>query len=191
MTTFFEWISSILNIAVIISIFSLAYQIYQDRTSKKKESKERLIRVCNSLKVQVDQLDDWYKSPEYHALKIRDYIPEYSQRIEYSENIINKAPYDGIVNSGLITYLKDEIQREFSTYYFYVDLHNKRMFNLAQVYNIKASSTEFNDEDIVKLRSSPAWKLNISEFTNYEEKMKKMIPDLKIILDDEIKNIKK
>lgn len=139
----------------------------------------------------MDKLVEWYKSDEYQAMIIRGYIPEFIQKIEYSENIINKAPYDGIVNSGLITYLKEKVQSKLNTYYFYVDVHNKRMFNLAQIYNVKASSPGFKFEDIKPLTESYAWKLNIFELTKYEEEMKKMLPELKTLLDDEIENIKK
>ena len=186
MTTYLEWISSILNAGVIVTVAIYIIQTIKERNDKKKETKDRLIRVCNALKVEVDKLNDWYDSKEYEELKIRGYIPEFTQKIEYSENIINKAPYDGIVNSGLITYLEKETQSKLNTYYFYVDLHNKRMFNLAQIYNDRGSSPEFSDKDVPSLLKSLAWKSNISELTKYEVEMKKMVPELKKLLDDEI-----
>jgi hypothetical protein len=182
---------------VIVSILIFAYQVYRDRTSKKKESKERLCRVCKTLKVQVDELDEWYKSNQYQALKTRHYTTEYSQNYgyvqknEYFQNIINTAIYDGIVNSGLITYLKEETQTKLNKYYAYAALHNKRMFHMAQIYNDKASSSEFKFEDIGKLTSSFAWGLNEAELTRYESEMQKLLPELKELLDKEIENAEK
>ena len=179
-----------------ISISVFAYQIFNERRRKEKESKERLCRVCNALRIEIDNLDNWYNSEEYDALKTR----RPSQRIittapnlpiQYSQNIINTAPYDGIVNSGLITYLKEETQKKLNEYYFLVTMHNKRMYDLAQIFNNKASSLEIETvEDEEKITLSLAWHLNEGELTKYEEKMKELTPELKKLLDDEIKSIK-
>lgn len=103
------------------------------------------------------------------------------------ENIINTAPYEGIVNSGLITYLEEKTQKKLNEYYFYATLHNKRVFDLAQIFNDKASSPEIiNLEEEQKIKSSTAWQLNVAELVNYEMKMEKLI-ELKVLLK-EIRN---
>lgn len=127
-------------------------------------------------------MEKWYKSNEYEVLKTRHYTKGYHQ------NIINTAIYDGIVNSGLITYLNEQTQSKLNTYYFYAALHNKRMFDMAKIYNNRASALDFKFEDIQKLTSSLAWDLNETELTKYENEMKKLIPELQGLLDDEIEN---
>jgi hypothetical protein len=59
---------------------------------------------------------------------------------------------------------------------------------LAGIYNDKASLTEFRIEDIERLTETLAWQLNERELTKYEEDMKELIPKVKRLLDDEIKN---
>lgn len=196
MTTIYD-VLAYLNIGVIIGISSLAYQVYKDRTSNKKESKERLYRVCKSLKIDVDNLFKWYEGNQYQKFKSRHYITEYSekdkayvQKNEYFQNIINTVPYNGIVNSGLITHLNEETQNKLNEYYAYAVLHNKRMFDLAQIYNDKASSSEFKFEDIEPLTDSLAWGINESELIRYESEMQKLRPELKKLLDEEIENTK-
>ena len=118
----------------------------------------------------------WYDSEEYEALKTR----RTSQRTintapnlanQYSQNIINTASYDGIVDSGLIIYLKEETQEKLNEYYFLITMHNKRMFDLAQIFNNKASSLETEKvEEEEKITSSLAWHLNEGELTKYEKK---------------------
>lgn len=127
-------------------------------------------------------MEDRYKSIEYEALKTRHYTKAYHQ------NIINTAIYDGIVNSGLITYLKEQTQSKLNTYYFHAALHNKRMFDMGKIYNNRASAPDFKFEDIQKLTSSLAWELNEIELTTYENEMKKLIPELQGLIDDEIEN---
>jgi hypothetical protein len=127
-------------------------------------------------------LEKWYNSNEYEALKTRHYTKAYHQ------NIINTAIYDGILNSGLITYLNEQTQSKLNTYYFYAALHNKRMFDMAKIYNNRASAPDFKFEDIQKLTSSLAWDLNEIELTKYGNEMKKLIPELRGLLDEEIEN---
>jgi DUF1680 family protein len=93
-----------------------------------------------------------------------------------------------LYDAGLITYLKEETQNKLNTYYFYATLHNKRTYDLAGIYNDKASLTEFRIEDIERLTETLAWQLNERELTKYEEDMKELIPKVKRLLDDEIKN---
>jgi hypothetical protein len=132
-------------------------------------------------------LDEWYKSPGYEELK-KSY---YEQRLTNAapfENIINITIYQGIVNSGLITYLREKTQKKLNGYYFYATLHNKRVYDLAQIFNNKASSPEIKDaEDEKKIKSSVAWQLNVAELINYEMEMQKLMPEVKELLDDEIK----
>ena len=175
-------------VGIIIAIATFLFDRIYEHKKNNDEINERLSRVCKALKVEVNKLDKWHNSDEYQAYMIKGYIPEFLQKIEYTEILIDKSPYDGILNSGLITYLGEETQDKLNTYYFYVDAHNKRMFSLVEIYNDKASSPEFKFEDIGKLRSSLAWKLNISELTKYEKKMHDMVDELKRLLDDEIKN---
>ena len=59
---------------------------------------------------------------------------------------------------------------------------------MAKIYNHRASAPDFKFEDIQKLTSSLAWDLNESELTKYENEMKKLIPELQGLLDDDIKN---
>jgi hypothetical protein len=71
-------------------------------------------------------------------------------------------------------------------YYAYATLHNKRMFDLSQIYNEKASSPEFKFEDIETLWRTLAWAINESELIRYESEMQKIRPKLKELLDKEI-----
>jgi hypothetical protein len=87
----------------------------------------------------------------------------------------------------LITYLEEKTQKKLNEYYFYATLHNKRVFDLAQIFNDKASSPEIiNLEEEQKIKSSTAWQLNVAELVNYEMKMEKLI-ELKVLLK-EIRN---
>lgn len=157
-----------------------------ERSSKKKESKDRLARVCNTLLIEANDLDEWYKSEGYKELK-KSYYEHRMTTTAPFENIINTAPYEGIVNSGLITYLEEKTQKKLNEYYFYATLHNKRVFDLAQIFNDKASSPEIiNLEEEQKIKSSTAWQLNVAELVNYEMKMEKLI-ELKVLLK-EIRN---
>lgn len=186
MVTLYEVLDLVSKFGIATAIVIYCIQVYRERRNKKKESNERLCRVCNTLLIEVNALDEWYKSAEYEALKKRHYAAE------YSENIINTAPYDGVVNSGLITYLKDKTQEKLNDYYFLATVHNKRMYFMAQIYNNKASSTEFKLEiDLRKITESEAWKLNETELTTYEKKMKDLIPEVRQLLDAEIKEIKR
>lgn len=158
-----------------------------ERSSKKKESKDRLARVCNTLLIEANDLDEWYKSEGYKELK-KSYYEHRMTTTAPFENIINTAPYEGIVNSGLITYLEEKTQKKLNEYYFYATLHNKRVFDLAQIFNDKASSPEIiNLEEEQKIKSSTAWQLNVAELVNYEMKMEKLIEELKVLLK-EIRN---
>ena len=103
------------------------------------------------------------------------------------ENIINTAPYYGIINSGLITFLEENTQKKLNEYYFYATLHNKRVSYLAEIFNDKASSEIINLEDEKRIKSSTAWQLNVTELINYEMKMEKLIEELKDLLK-QIKN---
>lgn len=166
----FQSLSSILSAGVIVSIAIFIVSQVVLFLSKKKESKERISRVCKSLKIDIDNLSTWYESNQYQAFKSRHFITEYNkktekyeQKNEYFQNIINTVPYNGIVNSGLITYLDEKTQDKLNKYYTYAALHNKRMFDLAQIYNDKASSAEFKMEDIEPLWRTLAWAINESE----------------------------
>jgi hypothetical protein len=55
------------GIVVAISLFII--QRLMERSSKKKESKDRLARVCNTLLIEANDLDEWYKSEGYKELK--------------------------------------------------------------------------------------------------------------------------
>jgi hypothetical protein len=173
------------GIVVAISLFII--QRLMERSSKKKESKDRLARVCNTLLIEANDLDEWYKSEGYKELK-KSYYEHRMTTTAPFENIINTAPYEGIVNSGLITYLEEKTQKKLNEYYFYATLHNKRVFDLAQIFNDKASSPEIiNLEEEQKIKSSTAWQLNVAELVNYEMKMEKLIEELKVLLK-EIRN---
>lgn len=185
MTTPYEVLDLISKFSIATGIGTYCFQLFRERRNKKKESNERLRRVCKALLVEVNALDEWYKSPQYEALKKRHYSAA------YSDNIVNTAPYDGIVNSGLITYLEDRTQEKLNDYFFFAAVHNKRMYFMAQIYNNKASSTEFNLEtDLNEITESEAWKLNEVELTTYEKKMKDLIPQIRQSLDTEIREIK-
>jgi hypothetical protein len=194
--TLYEVIDFILRLGIVVSISIFAAQIIRESMSKKKESNERLRRVCNTLCIEVNNLDNWYKSEEYEALKTRHYSQNIIntapyEGIQYSQNIINITPYEGIVNSGLITHLEEETQKKLNEYYFIATLHNKRMYDLAQIFNNKASSSGFITlEDEQKITSSLAWHLNEIELTKYEKRMQELMPELKLLLHDEIKNAK-
>jgi hypothetical protein len=173
------------GIVVAISLFII--QRLMERSSKKKESKDRLARVCNTLLIEANDLDEWYKSEGYKELK-KSYYEHRMTTTAPFENIINTAPYEGIVNSGLITYLEEKTQKKLNEYYFYATLHNKRVFDLAQIFNDKASSPEIiNLEEEQKIKSSTAWQLNVAELVNYEMKIEKLIEELKVLLK-EIRN---
>jgi hypothetical protein len=62
------------------------------------------------------------------------------------------------------------------------------MFDLAQIYNDKASSSDFKITDIGILTSSLAWGINESELILYEGKMKDMRHKLKDLLEKEIED---
>lgn len=184
---------SIFSLAIAIIIFSI--QLVREGRNKKKESKERISRVCKTLLVEIDQLDKWYDSPEYTTLLNKHYISEFtgSQFLtEYSENIINIMVYQGLANSGLITYLDVDTQAKLNEYFFIADVHNKRMYSMSEVYNYKASIKDFKiPEDLKAITNSEAWKLNEIELTNYEKKMKALMPEIKDLLNDEIKEASK
>jgi hypothetical protein len=167
MSFVYDILDLISKFGIFVTLVIFGITLYRDRKNKKKESNERLCRVCNTLLVQINELDEWYKKPEYEALKRRHYT------MEYSENIINIYPYEGIINSGLITYLKVDTQKKLNDYYFVASVHNKRMYSLAEIYNNKGSTIEFKfPQDLPTITESESWKLNETELTRYEKMMR-------------------
>jgi hypothetical protein len=175
-------------VGVLASLSFFLAGIFVQNWNEKKKANERLSRVCKTVLIEVNNLYNWYKGKEYE-LKKSHYIQNAINPAPY-ENIINTAPYNGILNSGLITYLEEDTQNKLNTFYFYASLHNKRIYDLAQIFNDKASSPEIKnlkDEQVIK--SSTAWQLNVAQLINYEMEMQKLIPELKTLLEDEIKEV--
>jgi len=109
--------AGLVGVLASLSIF-LAGMVIQNR-NKKKESKERLARVCNALLIQVNDLDAWYSGKDYEELKKRYYEQNMTTMAPF-ERIINTAPYDAIVKSGLLGlyFVPNPVHRAISTLRF-------------------------------------------------------------------------
>ncbi len=178
-----DWISKVSLTGILIALLSFYNQQRKEKKNKKQESIERICRISNALLIDINELNVWYASDKYKILKTRRY------NAEYSENVINTTSYQSIVNSGLITYFQKDTQEQLNSYYFYATVHNKRIYDMAQMFNNKMNSSDFNENDIKKLTDSHAWILNENELTKYENEIIKALPIVRTQLNDELERL--
>jgi len=123
-------------LSVVVAIIFFFVEQDKQRKDKQQEFNDRLRRICNTLLIDIDYLDDYYKGEIYKALKVKRHAADYSQ------NIINTSSYQSVINSGLITYFQKETQKELNSYYFYITMHNKRIFFMAEMANNTLNSRD-------------------------------------------------
>jgi hypothetical protein len=82
-------------IGVLASLSFFLAGIFVQNWNKKKDSKERLAQVCDTLLLEAKDLDDWYKSEGYKELK----------KSYYEHGMITAAPFENMISS----YKKSEL----------------------------------------------------------------------------------
>lgn len=179
----FQAISSVVSLAVAVSIGIFIFQQVKERKNKKQEINERLRRTINSFMTEVKAMS---------AMLKEEYDPEntipYTGRL--SDTFIITNSYDGSVSSGLITYLERSTQDRLSELYSHAHSHNELIRDLAQLFLDKSSSSDFTDEDVQKLTSSKGWGMYATTLAQNEKEMGEMIPDVEDLLDKELNRIR-
>jgi hypothetical protein len=78
--------SGILTLSSIVAaILVFFYEQHKQRKDTKQEFNDRLCRICNTLLIDINVVNEYYISEEYKSLKVKHYAADYSQ------NIINTA----------------------------------------------------------------------------------------------------
>jgi hypothetical protein len=112
--------------AIIIGIIFFFRERQNENKEIERKFNDRLSRACRLLLVDIDkwQLD-----------KSKESAP-------FSETVYSLENYRSVVNSGLITYLEKDTILELTILYHYLELHNKRIFDMNDMVNSVMNSVK-------------------------------------------------
>lgn len=166
-------------IAIIIGIIFFFHQRKNEKEEIKRKFNDRLSRACKLLLVDIDA---WL------LLRNKGDLP-------YTESVYSLENYRSVVNSGLVTYLEKDTIVQITILYHYLELHNKRIFDMNDmvnsVMNSVKDSSDISREREKQLMESHAWVQNVQNLTIYEGEMRTRLPVVKDKLIDEIKDLNK
>jgi hypothetical protein len=164
--------------AIIIGIIFFFWQRQNENKEIERKFNDRLRRACKLLIVDIEN---------WRPIKSNESAP-------FAETVYSLENYRTVVSSRLITYLEKDTILQLTILYHYLELHNKRIFDMNDmvnsVMNSVKDSSDISRERENQLKESYAWVQNVQNLVIYEGEINRRLSIVNDKLNSELGKLK-